>query len=73
MTGQYHIEIRLDDEPIVGSPFSLNVTLRPDAAQCQVRGDALHKAVARQNQKFDAFVDASTQPTPRSSTCTSRD
>lgn len=61
MTGQYNIEIRLDDEPIRGSPFSLNViTLRPDAAQCQVRGDALHRAVARLPQKFDVlFVDAS--------------
>ena len=60
MTGQYHIHIALDDEPIKGSPFNLNViTLRPEADKCVVRGDALHKAVARLPQKFDVlFVDA---------------
>ena len=60
MTGKYSIYINLDEDGIRGSPFSLNViTLRPDAAQCQVRGEALHKAVARVPQKFDVlFVDA---------------
>ena len=56
----YHLYIGLDDEPIRGSPFSINViTLRPDAAQCVVRGEALRKAVARMPQRFDVlFVDA---------------
>ena len=60
MTGAYSIHITLDEDPIKGSPFILNViTLRPDAAQCVVRGDALYKAVARIPQKFDVlFVDA---------------
>ena len=60
MTGRYSVEIRLDDFPIKGSPFTLSViTLRPDAAQCIVRGAALHHAVARQPHKFEVlFVDA---------------
>ena len=60
MTGQYYVEVRLDVEKIRGSRFTLNViTLRPDAGQCVVRGDALNRAVARVSQKFDVlFVDA---------------
>jgi hypothetical protein len=60
MTGMYHIYVHLDEDPVKGSPFDMQViTLRPDAAQCQVRGESLHRAVARRPQNFDVlFVDA---------------
>ena len=40
------------------------ITLRPDASRCVVRGDALHRAVARTPMKFEVlFVDAKGHPT----------
>ena len=43
-----------------GSPFDASViTLRPEASRCEVKGEALYKAIARLPQRFDiSFVDA---------------
>ena len=64
MTGTYSIDVRLEDEPIKGSPFFVTViTLRPEASHCQVRGSALHSAVARTSVKFEVhFADAMGSP-----------
>ena len=48
MTGNYKTAVTLDGEHVRGSPFDTNViTLRPEATLCEVRGEALHKAIAR--------------------------
>lgn len=56
--------ITLDGCNIVGSPYAVTVvTLRPDAKQCEVRGDSLSHAVARLPAKFEInFVDAMGHP-----------
>jgi len=65
LTGTFGVWITLDGCNITGSPYELSViTLRPDASRCIVRGDALHKAVARTPMKFEIqYVDAKGCPT----------
>ena len=57
----FTIWITLDGVNIRGSPFDLAViTLRPESTRCIVRGEALHKAIARIPMKFEVlFVDVS--------------
>ena len=64
LTGSFSVSITMGGAHIKGSPYELSViTLRPDASRCIVRGEALHKAVARTPMKFEAlFVDGMGHP-----------
>ena len=64
-TGSFVINVTLDGCNIQGSPFQVSIiTLRPDPAQCVLRGEALHSAIARTPMKFEVlFVDATGHPT----------
>ena len=60
ISGVYAIAISLYGDSLLGSPFMLHAhTQTAVAAQCIVRGDALHTAVARIQQYFEiSFRDA---------------
>ena len=64
LTGTFSVSITLDSTHIGASPYTLNViNLRPDPANCIVRGDSLRRAVARMPHKFEIhFVDAMGHP-----------
>lgn len=58
------LDVLIDGDHLQGSPFALSViTLRPDAAQCVVRGEGLKDAISRKPQKFEVeFVDSRGHP-----------
>ena len=64
LTGAFSVSVQLDGFHIRDSPYELSViTLRPVAANCIVRGDALSRAVSRTPAKFEIlFVDAIGHP-----------
>ena len=64
LTGSFSVHVTLDGCHVLGSPYELTVvTLRPDPTKCEVRGEALHQAVARSPAKFEIlFVDAMGHP-----------
>ena len=54
ISGQYTIAISLYGARVPGSPFACGVTTpTPCAAQCVVRGKALHQAIARDKHTFE--------------------
>jgi len=59
-SGKYTASVTLNGISLPGSPFTLNVlAARPDAANCVLRGDALHSATAREPAAFEiSFVDS---------------
>ena len=64
-SGSYSISITLAGASLAGSPWPLTVLMpRPDARNCQVKGDGLKKAIARETASFEVnFIDALNQPT----------
>ena len=56
VSGRYTIAISNLGEPLPGSPFvCVASTPEPIAANCIVRGGALHEAVARESQSFEVL------------------
>ena len=54
LSGKYNIAISLFGVPLNGSPFAVSVHGKdPYALKCEVRGDALTKAVARATSTFE--------------------
>ena len=59
VSGQLVVTVTLDGVHLRGSPFTVAaVTLRPDAANCVLRGDALTSAVARMAMTFEVRLAA---------------
>ena len=60
VSGEYHIAISLHGASLPGSPFAITVSSsRPDPMRCVLKGDALHRAVAREQASFEiAFHDS---------------
>ena len=64
-SGKYSISVTLNGLSLPGSPFVLTVlAARPDPANCVLRGEMLHAAVAREPASFEvSFVDSLGQHT----------
>ena len=60
ISGEYKIDVSLFKEPIAGSPFTLVTSTRtPHPPHCSIAGDALYKAVSREQQHVEVrFCDA---------------
>jgi len=58
-SGRYNVSITLNGISLPGSPFAVDVlAARPDPSRCQLRGEALHSATAREPTAFEcSFLD----------------
>lgn len=53
MSGSYEIAISLHGIPLPASPYPITVLMpRPDPTKCILKGDALNKAIAREQAGF---------------------
>ena len=54
VSGLYSISVSIFGIPLQGSPFAVStITPAPDAVKCELRGDALRKAVSRHAHQFE--------------------
>ena len=58
-SGRYNVSITLNGISLPGSPFAVDVlAARADPSRCQLRGEALHSATAREPTAFEcSFLD----------------
>ena len=54
VSGLYSISVSVFGLPLSGSPFAVSaITPAPDAENCELRGEALRKAVSRHSHQFE--------------------